>query len=240
MNEEIDLVDLFRTIRDNMRMIVMIVVTCLILSSIYLLLVPNVYQSTAVLHVMPREIVSDKGEVYTESPQQLQQRMNTYVEVIKNQEKATQVGEQNTNHFLDRMIGLSNNVQSDVKIIKNTELIEVTTIGGKSEEAKNNNDKLLKSFFLNISVNGDDQKEQVTGTIKVVKPSTLSLQPIKPRKVLTILLATIIGIIIGCSYAIFTKLWKPKICTAADVQNCFHAPLLGIISCDNKHKGNKK
>jgi polysaccharide biosynthesis transport protein len=65
--------------------------------------------------------------------------------------------------------------------------------------------------------------------VQVVDEATLPEKPIKPRKLLTLVLALFLGLFGGAGYTIARTLLNRKIRTAADVEQYLELPVLGVI-----------
>lgn len=65
--------------------------------------------------------------------------------------------------------------------------------------------------------------------VQVVDEATLPEKPIKPRKLLTLVLALFLGLFGGTGYTIARTLLNRKIRTAADVEQYLELPVLGVI-----------
>ena len=65
--------------------------------------------------------------------------------------------------------------------------------------------------------------------VQVVDEATLPEKPIKPRKLLTLVLALFLGLFGGTGYTIARTLLNRKIRTAADVERYLELPVLGVI-----------
>ena len=65
--------------------------------------------------------------------------------------------------------------------------------------------------------------------VQVVDEATLPDKPIKPRKLLTLVLALFLGLFGGTGFTIARALLNRKIRTAADVEQYLELPVLGVI-----------
>ena len=72
--------------------------------------------------------------------------------------------------------------------------------------------------------------------VQVVDEATLPDKPIKPRKLLTLVLALFLGLFGGTGYTIARTLLNRKIRTAADVEQYLELPVLGVIPEAGDHK----
>ena len=76
--------------------------------------------------------------------------------------------------------------------------------------------------------------------VQVVDEATLPEKPIKPRKLLTLVLALFLGLFGGTGYTIARTLLNRKIRTAADVEQYLELPVLGVIPEAKSASGKKE
>lgn len=76
--------------------------------------------------------------------------------------------------------------------------------------------------------------------VQVVDEATLPEKPIKPRKLLTLILALFLGLFGGTGYTIARTLLNRKIRTAADVEQYLELPVLGVIPEARSASGKKE
>ena len=76
--------------------------------------------------------------------------------------------------------------------------------------------------------------------VQVVDEATLPEKPIKPRKLLTMVLALFLGLFGGTGYTIARTLLNRKIRTAADVEQYLELPVLGVIPEAKSASGKKE
>lgn len=69
----------------------------------------------------------------------------------------------------------------------------------------------------------------VPNEVQVVDTATLPEQPIRPRKMLTMVLSVILGILAGAGFVIARSMLNRKIRTADDVEQLLELPVLGMI-----------
>ena len=252
-DEEIDLLEVSRILLEGKKKIFLICIFCMLLAIIYIMVAPRVYQSTARLHVQPTTVVSNEGSVSIENNQQFTQRVNTYVniingqdvaEVVKNIEKSDKAD--GSNHLMGNFVPL----QVSAKAIKNTEIIEITVTGNDSQEAQQVNQFFIDSLLKKVKettdvemstingelsrVNADDSKKDqiksVETKIEIISPASLNTQPTKPKRMITLVLSLVIGILLGCGCTIAQGLWTRKIYTKNTIEEQLQLPVLGIVS----------
>ena len=77
----------------------------------------------------------------------------------------------------------------------------------------------------------ETQINESTGksNVRLIEPADLPRSPIKPKKLLNIILATLIGLISGVGLAFLMEYMETNIKTEEDVEQYLHLPVLGII-----------
>ena len=73
-----------------------------------------------------------------------------------------------------------------------------------------------------------------TTNIRVVDPARIPLRPVKPRKALNILLALIVGLILGVGLAFFFEYLDNTVKTPEEVERYLKVPLLGVVGRFNQ------
>ena len=69
----------------------------------------------------------------------------------------------------------------------------------------------------------------VANDVQVVDTATLPERPVKPRKALTLVLAALLGALVGCAYAIGGELLNKRIKTEEDVKNYLGLAVIGAV-----------
>lgn len=98
------------------------------------------------------------------------------------------------------------------------------------------NAKVSQEIYIMLAKRLEEAKVaevMVPNDVQVIDTPTLATAPIKPRKGLTLVLATILGFIISCGYVITIELMRRKIRTQEDVEHYLGVPVIGIIPNEN-------
>jgi uncharacterized protein involved in exopolysaccharide biosynthesis len=69
----------------------------------------------------------------------------------------------------------------------------------------------------------------ISNEVQVVDTATMPEKPVKPNKALTLMLLLLLGLIVGCGYAITYEILNRTIRTPEDVQHYLDLPVLGSI-----------
>ncbi len=69
----------------------------------------------------------------------------------------------------------------------------------------------------------------VPNDVQVVDNATLPEAPVRPRKALTLVLAALLGLLLGCGLAVAGELLNRKVKTEEDITNYLNLPVLGTV-----------
>ena len=69
----------------------------------------------------------------------------------------------------------------------------------------------------------------VTNDVQVIDTATLPERPIKPRKALTLVLAALLGVLLGSGLVVAGELLNKKAKTEEDITNYLQLPILGVV-----------
>ncbi|MEW5801323.1 MAG: GumC family protein [bacterium] len=89
--------------------------------------------------------------------------------------------------------------------------------------------KGLYEIMLNKLKETQINESSGKSNIRLIEPADLARAPIKPKKVLNIVLATILGLISGVGLVFLTEYMETNIKTEEDVEQYLGLPVLGII-----------
>ena len=106
----------------------------------------------------------------------------------------------------------------------NAELGRTTTV---ESEAKSNKDlyALLSSKVQEVQISGEVGPSLAT----VVEPATVGEDPVRPRKLLNLILGSVVGLVSGVGLALLLEYFRQSIRTPKDVTELLQLPVLGTI-----------
>src|SRR5438093_6547636 len=106
----------------------------------------------------------------------------------------------------------------------NAELGRTTTV---ESEAKSDKDlyALLSSKVQEVQISGEVGPSLAT----VVEPATVGEDPVRPRKLLNLMLASVVGLVSGVGLALLLEYFMQSIRTPKDVTELLQLPVLGTI-----------
>lgn len=152
MNEqEIDLRELWQIIRANQKCIAKITGGFLGLAVAYLLIVPNTYQSTALLRIKQEKGLSSSimEQLPLGNAQLTKQQMNTHAEILKSRHVVIPVIQQTEEEKDGKFPRYEDYVKTHIitKPYKDTEILEVDVTGKSPEQAQEANQLLVQGFL---------------------------------------------------------------------------------------------
>ena len=152
MNEqEIDLRELWQIVRTNQKTTAKITGGFLGLAVAYLLIVPNTYQSTALLRIKQERGLSSSimEQLPIGNAQLTKQQMNTNAEILKSRHVVIPVIEQTEEEKDGKYPRYEDYVKSHIvtKPYKDTEILEVDVTGKSPEQAQEANQLLVQGFL---------------------------------------------------------------------------------------------
>ncbi len=152
MNEqEIDLRELWQIVRTNQKTIAKITGAFLGLAVAYLIIVPNTYQSTALLHIKQEKGLASSvlSELPVGNAQLTKQNMNTNAEILKSRHVVIPVIEQTEEEKNGKYPRYEDYVKGHIvtKPYKDTEILEVDVTGKSPEQAQQANQLLVQGFL---------------------------------------------------------------------------------------------
>ncbi len=92
-----------------------------------------------------------------------------------------------------------------------------------TQQLYNKNEDTIKE--LQTVLSGKGRKKN----IQVINPSRASNRPVKPKKTFTVLLASVLGMMLGIGLCFFVEYLDTTIKTKDDVENILETPILGYV-----------
>jgi len=220
MEETISLKELFQTIKKRMSMILLITFTAVAVSGIlsYFVLTPIYSVSTQILvNKTSDDIQYNYSEVQTNL-----QLINTYNVIIKSDRILDIVAEEVNGNFtasqLKEKITVSSEQNSQVitLAVEDEDPNTAATIANKTAEVfQNQIAEIMKVDNVSILA-----KAEVSET----------LSPVKPKPLLNIAIALVVGLMAGVGVAFLLEYLDNTIKTESDIEKLLELPVLGVIS----------
>ncbi|PKG23712.1 YveK family protein [Niallia nealsonii] len=227
MEETISLKELFQTLKKRIALIVSITLIAMIISGVvsYFLITPEYKSSTQILvnQAKDSESIYSQNEVQTNI-----QLINTYSVIIKS---AAILNNVRNDLKLDMSVAELNNKIS-VESAQNSQIMTVSVadpdpalaleIANKTAEVfEKQIKKLMKVDNVNILPLADDQENQ---------------SPVSPNPPLNIVIAAVVGLIVGIGLAFLLEYLDNTVKTEQDIEKLLELPVLGAITTIDESK----
>lgn len=220
MEETISLKELFQTLRKRLALIIVVTLIAVLASGIvsYFFLTP-IYQASTQLLVNQEK--SDQAQFNYNEVQTNLQLINTYNVIIKSPAILDKVIQQ---------LGLDMTAE---------ELNSKITVGSEKDSQVVNlsvQDKDPKMAADLANVTAEVFKDQIVDIMKIKNVSILAHatveqnpQPIKPRPLLNIAIALVVGLMAGVGIAFLLEYLDNTVKTEQDIEKILGLPVLGVI-----------
>lgn len=221
MEETISLRELFHTLKKRLWLIVLIMVVAATASSVisFFVLTP-IYQSSA--QILVNQAKSEKDLYNTGEIQTNIQLINTYSVIIRSPKILNKVKEEL--NFPGTVGELQNKIA--VASEKDSQIIALTVEDPNPSMAMKVANKTAEVFQRDIpSIMSVDNVTILSKATLGEKPS-----PIKPKPLLNIAIASVVGMMIGVGLAFLLEYLDNTIKSEQDVEQVLGLPVMGVIS----------
>lgn len=228
MEEEIslDLTDLMHIIRKRMKLIVLITILSTAVSGVlsYYVIKPT-YEAKATIVIGKANTSSkDKSKYEYDDVMMFQSLVKTYAEIGKSSTVAEKASARLKN-VSDKDI-LENII---VTPMVNTQLIEFKAHNRSPQEAYLMLNAVCNSFMQEAERIYPGQNVQIMDEVKMPE------QPIKPKKLLNIVVAFFIGLMVSVGFTFLLEYMDSTLKTEQDINKYLSLPVIGVIPKDNKY-----
>lgn len=214
---EINLGELFKVLKKNILMIIVISLLCAavgLVSSMFL--ISKKYSSEATIYITPK--ITEQGTIDYNSIQTNSRMVNNYMEILKGEtilaKVADQVGMESYEDVLDTLT-ISNP--------ENTELISVsseTTDPGLSQQI----------VSLVISTFTEDMMDILNlNNVTIINDAKVNENPVSPSVPRYTILGFAVGLVISCGYVFITFLFDKRLRTREEAENFLGVPVLATV-----------
>lgn len=219
MNDEleIDLGELFKVLKKNILMIIVISLLCAavgLVSSMFL--ISKKYNSEATIYITPR--VTEQGSIDYNSLQTNSRMVNNYMEILKGEtilaKVADQVGMESYEEVLDTIT---------VTNPTDTELISVS--------AETTDPELSQQIVsLTISIFTEDMMDILNlNNVTIINDAKVNEEPVSPSKTKFTVLGFGVGLVISCGYVFISYLFDKRLRTREEAENFLGVPVLATV-----------
>ena len=220
MEEIIDVRELLKAIKNKLWMIILLGAIFGVISGIVstYLITPQ-YEATTTLIVNKKNSDEETQLANSDDINYVQRLAYTYSEIITSRAVLGKV--------IDKL-NLDVSYESlkssvDLTNVQNTQIIEVSVEYPDPQIAKDICNTIPTAFDAEV------QRIMKVSGVEVIDPAIRNNKPIKPRKKQNVILAAMIGALIGIFIAVIQELADTKIKTASDIKQKLEIPVLGVI-----------
>lgn len=214
---EIDLGELFKALKKNILLIVVISILCAVVGFVSsMFLINKKYSSEATIYITPK--VTEQGTIDYNSIQTNSRMVNNYMEILKGEtilaKVADQVGMESYSEVLDTLT-ISNP--------ENTELISVSS--------ETTNPELSQQIVsLVISTFTEDMMDILNlNNVTIINDAKVNENPVSPNVPRYTILGLAVGLVISCGYVFITFLFDKRLRTREEAENFLGVPVLATV-----------
>lgn len=214
---EIDLGELFKALKKNILLIVVISILCAVVGFVSsMFLINKKYSSEATIYITPK--VTEQGTIDYNSIQTNSRMVNNYMEILKGEtilaKVADQVGMESYEDVFDTLT-ISNP--------ENTELISVSSETTDPELSQ-------QIVSLVISTFTEDMMDILNlNNVTIINDAKVNENPVSPSVPRYTILGFAVGMVISCGYVFITFLFDKRLRTREEVENFLGVPVLATV-----------
>ncbi|WP_042271139.1 YveK family protein [[Clostridium] dakarense] len=219
MKDTLELREFFLIIKKSKKMIIIITLLCSILSALLsFYVIKPTYEANATL-IVNQNMSKNNSDITGDDINVTQQLAITYGEIIKSR------------NVLDSVID-ELKLPMDYSEIK--KLITVSTIENTqiiNINVQYNNPKIARDIANSIPSIFRHTLKRITNisSVEVIDYAALPSKPIKPNKILNIIIATLLGIMISIFGVFLREYLDIKLKTPEEVEDILGLPIIGVI-----------
>lgn len=227
MEETIDLREYFYIIKKRAWIIVLITVLAMLTSGIisFFVLSP-VYEANTTLIVNTEQSKETNNMITGDQLNVTQKLTLTYGEIIKSRAVLDSVIKKLDLNMEYKELEKAINVSP----VKDTQIMSVTVQDTNPKRARDIANAIPNVFTKEV------KRITKANSVEVIDKAIVPENPIKPNKVMNILIAAVLGIMIGLFIVFILEYMDNKIKTPQDIEKHINLPLLGVVPNENMSK----
>lgn len=217
----LDLKDFFYIIIKRKKMICLITIAAVIVSALlsFFVIKPTYQANTSIIVGRPQQ---DKNEKLDNNDVTMYQNlMKTYIEIVKSKPILKATIEKADLNLTEDQLGKMINASSQ----QGTQIMDISITDKNAEEAYKIADSLTDTFI--------DKSKEIFPTsgvqLSVMNKADVPKAPIKPKKVLNIAIAFVLGLFVSIGLAFVLEYMDNTIKSENDVNKYLELPVIGII-----------
>lgn len=214
---EIDFGELFKVLKKNILLVLVISVLCALIGFVSsMFLINKKYSSEATIYITPK--VTEQGTIDYNSIQTNSRMVNNYMEILKGEtilaKVANQVGMESYEEVLDTLT-ISNP--------ENTELISVSSETTDPELSQ-------QIVSLVISTFTEDMMDILNlNNVTIINDAKVNENPVSPSVPRYTILGLAVGLVVSCGYVFITFLFDKRLRTREEAENFLGVPVLATV-----------
>ncbi|WP_368236374.1 YveK family protein [Clostridium perfringens] len=226
----ISLQEIVYALKKRWKLIALITIAATLVSAIlsFFVIKPQ-YEATTKLFIGKQE--SQDNNAYNNSDVMMyQQLMKTYAELVKTSDLVTKaVKNANLDYNQEEIRVILKNLNSNPSA--DTQILSLSFKGSNPKEVLNLTEAITNEFIL-------ESKELIpNGNVQIIQKPQLPEQPISPNKKLNILIAFILGLMVGVGAVLLLEYLDNTFKSREELEKTLELPIIGTIpDYDNMEK----
>lgn len=214
---EIDLGELFKVLKKNILMVMIISLLCAAIGLFMsVFLINKKYSSEATIYITPK--VTEQGTIDYSSIQTNSKMVNNYMEILKGETILAKVAKQ---------VGLESYEEvQGVLTITNPENTELISIGAKTTDPELSQ----QIVSLTVSTFTEEMMDILNlNNVTTINEAKVNTDPVSPSKAKFTILGFGIGLVVSCGYVCITYLFDKRLRTRDEAENFLGIPVLATV-----------
>lgn len=226
----ISLQEIVYALKKRWKLIALITIAATLVSAIlsFFVIKPQ-YEATTKLFIGKQE--SQDNNAYNSSDVMMyQQLMKTYAELVKTSDLVNKALESaNLDYNQKEIKGILNNLNATPSA--DTQILDLSFKGGDPKEVLKVTEAITNEFIL-------ESKALIpNGNVQIIQKPQLPEQPISPNKKLNILIAFVLGFIVGIGVVLLLEYLDNTFKSREELEKTLDLPIIGTIpDYDNEEK----
>ncbi|WP_283693721.1 YveK family protein [Clostridium perfringens] len=218
----ISLQEIAYALKKRWKLIALITIVATLLSAIlsFFVIKPQ-YEATTKLFIGKQE--SQDNNAYNNSDVMMyQQLMKTYAELVKTSDLVNKaVKSANLDYNQNEIKGILNNLTANPSA--DTQILDLSFKGGNPKEVLKITEAITDEFI-------SESKELIpNGNVQVIQKPQLPEYPVSPNKKLNILIAFVLGLMIGIGVVLLLEYLDNTFKSREDLEKTLELPIIGTI-----------
>lgn len=214
--EQLDIKELLYVIKKRILLVLLLpVIGAITAAGVSFLILKPVYQANVSIIIS-----KDQGSMLTQSDVMMYQNLiKTYTEIAKSAvvaEKAISYGDIKTS---------AESLQSSLSVTSQTgtQVLKMSVTSGQPDDAVTKVEALGKAFLE------ESRRLLPSGTVEIMDHAKIPKRPVKPNKMLNVIVAFAIGLMAAIGFAFLMEYMNDTIKSEEDVERYLGVPIIGVI-----------